>query len=366
MEGQTRSNYPETLPAAWYHDPAIFQRERQAIFRRHWWPLAREDQLASLGAYAAGEIAGWPAFVIRGKDGALRGFHNVCRHRGHKLASGSGNKKLLVCPYHQWSYDLSGQLKVAPNSENVAGFDQSVICLTRIRVENFLGFVFINLDPDCDSMDETYPGIRQEMLKLCADLEQRKHAFQHFADEGCNWLTAVENYNECYHCAGVHPELCQVVPVFRKGGGKGLDWEGGIPQREGTNTFTFSGTTNRAPFPDLDDDEKVRHKGELLYPNLMLSLAMDHVAAFTLWPRSPLRTDIICEFLFHPDEMQGPDFDPMDAVEFWDLTNKQDWKICESVQRGMRSRVFESGYYAPMEDLSLDIREYVRERLADE
>jgi Rieske 2Fe-2S family protein len=178
-----------------------------------------------------------------------------------------------------------------------------------------------------------------------------------------NWKVILENYNECYHCAGVHPELCQVVPAFRKAGGSGLDWDAGIPHREGANTFTFSGTTTRAPFPGLDEDEKQRHKGELIYPNLMLSLAMDHAASFTLWPRGPGRTDVVCEFLFHPSEVSKRSFDPTDAAEFWDVTNKQDWAICESVQRGMGSQKFRSGYYAPMEDLSLDIREYVRDRI---
>ncbi len=199
-----------------------------------------------------------------------------------------------------------------------------------------------------------FPDTRMEQLRVGHRIDY---------SVASNWKVILENYNECYHCAGVHPELCKIVPAFRVGGGSDLDWERGIPQKEGTNTFTLSGTTNRAPFPDLNDDEKVRHKGELVYPNLMLSLSMDHAASFTLWPRSADRTDIVCEFLFHPDEMATPWFDPLDAVDFWDLVNKQDWEICESVQRGMRSRVFESGYYGPMEDLSLDIRNYVRGRI---
>ena len=178
-----------------------------------------------------------------------------------------------------------------------------------------------------------------------------------------NWKVILENYNECYHCAGVHPELCQLVPAFRKGGGADLDWERGIPHRDGATTFTTTGTTSRKPFPDLDEDEQVRHKGELIYPNLMLSLSMDHVVALTLWPRSAESTDIDCEFLFHPDEMARTDFDPADAVDFWDLVNRQDWEICESVQRGMQSRVFDTGWYAPMEDFSLDIRSYVLSRM---
>ena len=175
-----------------------------------------------------------------------------------------------------------------------------------------------------------------------------------------NWKVILENYNECYHCGPVHPELCRLVPAFKQRGGSELDWERGIPHREGAWTFTLSGTTDRAPVPGLDEDERVRHKGELVYPNFMLSLAAEHAAAFTVWPQAPDRTMIVNEFLFHPDEMAKPGFDPADAVEFWDIVNRQDWAICASVQRGMRSRVFQSGYYAPMESASLDIRRYVR------
>ena len=177
-----------------------------------------------------------------------------------------------------------------------------------------------------------------------------------------NWKVMLENYNECYHCAGVHPELCKVVPSFKVRGGSNLDWERGIEHADGAWTFTHSGTSTRAPFPGLNDDERVRHKGELIYPNFMVSLSADHVAAFTLWPRTAEHTTIDCDFLFHPSEIAKSSFDPSDAVDFWDLVNRQDWAICEGVQRGMRSRVFESGFYAPMESFSLDIRRYVGER----
>src|SRR6201999_1541257 len=148
---------------------------------------------------------------------------------------------------------------------------------------------------------------------------------------GANWKILCENYNECYHCAGVHPELCAVVPAFREAGGANLDWERGIPHRDGAYTFTHSGTTSRRAFPGLNEDEKVRHKGELVYPNLFLSLACDHVAAFILEPKGPDRTDIVCHFLFEPYELAQPDFDARDTTEFWDLVNRQDWAICEAV-----------------------------------
>ena len=184
-------------------------------------------------------------------------------------------------------------------------------------------------------------------------------------DVHANWKVVAENYNEWYHCAGVHPELCRIVPAFRERGGYNLDWDAGVPQAEGTFTFTLSGTTDRAPFAGLDDAERVRHKGELVYPNLMVSLSADHVAAFTLVPKGPGRTLVVVDFLFHPDEMAKASFDPSDAVDFWDLVNRQDWAVCESVQDGMSSRRFRFGWYAPMEDMSLDIRRYLAERVGD-
>jgi Rieske 2Fe-2S family protein len=179
-----------------------------------------------------------------------------------------------------------------------------------------------------------------------------------------NWKVLLENYNECYHCGPVHPELCRLVPAFKQRGGSDLDWERGIPHREGAWTFTETGTTNRKPFEGLDEDERTRHKGELIYPNFMISLSADHVTAYTVWPRSPGRTRVVCDFLFHPSEIESSDFDPSDAVDFWDRVNRQDWAICENVQRGMQSRMFQHGYYAPMESASLDIRRYIKEKLA--
>ena len=173
----------------------------------------------------------------------------------------------------------------------------------------------------------------------------------------------VENYNECYHCAGVHPELVSIVPAFKDNGANGLDWDKGVPHRTGANTFTFSGTTNRDPMPGLNQSEKENHFGQALYPNLMMSLSMDHVAAFILKPLSPTETIIDCRILFHPEESDKSDFDPDDAAEFWNLVNNQDWNICERVQKGMQSRSFQYGYYAPMEDESLDIRKYIQGKL---
>jgi len=199
------------LAAKYFTDRELYRRIVERVFYRNWLLACHSSQVGKAGDYLTLEIGDQDIVITHARDGEIKAFYNVCQHRGHKLAQGSGNKKLLVCPYHRWSYDMHGQLKAAPQTGKVPGFDAAKICLTEIRLENFLGFIFINLDPDCRSMDATYPGIRAEMLALCPDLEQRKHAYQHSADEGCNWFVAVENYNECYHCGNCHPSFAKGI-----------------------------------------------------------------------------------------------------------------------------------------------------------
>lgn len=353
-----------TLPGEHYLDPVHFARERDRIFHREWFCAGRREGLESKGDYRVVNILGESILLVCAENESLHAFNNVCRHRGAQLVTAQDTdeqcgvfKAGIRCPYHSWNYRLSGELHSTPHID----IDKSDLGLHRVDVDSWGGYVFLRLVPGTQSLPEMLGEIPGRIQRYPMDELRVGHRIDYSV--ASNWKVILENYNECYHCAGVHPELCAIVPAFRVGGGSGLDWERGIPQREGTNTFTMSGTTSRAPFVGLNEDEKVRHKGELIYPNLMLSLSMDHAASFTLWPRSPDRTDISCEFLFHPDEMEKPYFDPLDAVEFWDLVNRQDWLICESVQRGMGSRVFESGYYGPMEDLSLDIRSYVKSRI---
>ena len=364
MTTSHRQQLEATLPGEYYLDTGHFVLERQRIFHREWFCAGRRDGLESQGDYRVVDIVGESILLVCDEPGSLRGFNNVCRHRGAQLVNAPNAaeqcgifKAGIRCPYHSWNYRLNGELHSTPHID----IDKSGLGLHRVDVDGWGGYVFVRLIPGEQSLAEMLGEIPGRIERYPMDELRVGHRIDYSV--AANWKVILENYNECYHCAGVHPELCNVVPAFRAGGGSGLDWERGIPQKEGTNTFTLSGVSNRAPFAGLNEDEQVRHKGELIYPNLMLSLSRDHAASFTLWPRSPSRTDIVCEFLFHPDEMQQPYFDPLDAVEFWDLVNKQDWKICESVQRGMQSRVFESGYYGPMEDLSLDIRDYVRKRI---
>jgi Rieske 2Fe-2S family protein len=358
-----------SLPSAAYRDPAFFERERNAIFWDTWFYVGRDAPFDREGAFRVVDVAGESVIIVRGADGELHAHLNLCRHRGSRLLCGDGIARGAIrCPYHAWAYAFDGTLIASPfvDADEVPADARH---LHRVGVDRWGGFVFVHLAPQRE---------RREGRTLAAQLgpipaRLARYPLRDLAiagtiryDVGANWKVMLENYNECYHCAGVHPELCQVVPAFKHRGGAELDWERGIPHREGAWTFSWSGTSGRSPFPGLDADERVRHKGELIYPNFMLSLAADHVAAFSLWPEGPEKTAIVCDFLFHPDEIAKPGFDPGDAIGFWDLVNKQDWAICESVQAGMRSRAFAHGYYAPMEDASLDIRRYIGGMLGDD
>ncbi|HEY5219699.1 MAG TPA: aromatic ring-hydroxylating dioxygenase subunit alpha [Gemmatimonadaceae bacterium] len=365
-----------TLPTTWYRSPGIFRTEKERIFFREWIAVCREEELPNPGDHRVLDVLGENVLLVRNREGQLRAFYNVCRHRGSRLCRAPGEADpsrvvlaggitaggLIVCPYHQWTYDLNGALVAAPHLGAATGFRKQDYHLYPVGADSWGGFVFLNLTPsEAKPLATQIEGIPERLQRY--PLAQLRIGATLRYEVAANWKILCENYNECYHCGGVHPELCALVPSFREAGGANLDWSRGVPHREGAYTFTRSGTTQRRAFPGLDEDEQVRHKGELVYPNMFLSVACDHVAAFILLPRGAERTDIICHFLFEADEIAKPSFDPSDAVDFWDLVNRQDWTVCESVQNGISARVHTHGFYAPMEDWNLDIRRYVTERI---
>ena len=366
-----------TLAPEFYLSPDIFALEAKKIFLSEWFCVGRLDQVPDKGDCLLVEVAGESVIVLRGRDEAVRAFYNVCRHRGSRLIrtgplpdtaepaarNSSRIGAAIVCPYHAWSYNTDGTLRAAPFVQFDAECPKEDFSLVPVALEAWGGFIFLNLSEKPPRLaEQTAKAVR--MLGRYPFQDMRRGA-QIVYDVRANWKVILENYNECYHCGPAHSELCVLVPAFRDKGGAGLAWEDGIPHRAGAWTFTFSGTSTRAPFPGLSETEKTHHKGEVVYPNLLLSAAAEHVAAFTIWPKAADHTRIACEFLFHESEIAKPGFDPSDVADFWDVVNRQDWYICEGVQLGLRSRGFRGGFYAPMEDPSLDIRRYLARHLGE-
>ncbi|MFT4011070.1 MAG: aromatic ring-hydroxylating dioxygenase subunit alpha [Nocardioidaceae bacterium] len=355
------------LPRELYVDEVAFGAERDRVLFGEWYCIGRLDALGLTepNTLVVVDVVGESVLVTSDAQGGLHASYNVCRHRGSQVAPTapagqpvSCGAQVLRCPYHSWTYALDGSLLKAPHAEID---DPADFSLKPVGVAAWGGFVFVHLTPgQADPLDTavahaagTFANYPLAELVVGLTLTYEVQA---------NYKVLLENYNECYHCGPVHPELCRLVPAFA-GGGADLDWENGVPHREGAWTFTMSGTTNRAPFPGLSDEEAVRHKGDLVYPNLMISASAEHVAAFNLLPRAAGHTTVVCSLLFAPEAAAAGDFDPHDAGDLWDIVNKQDWAICESVQRGMSSRSYTHGWFAPMEDDSLDIRRWLLPRL---
>jgi Rieske 2Fe-2S family protein len=369
-----------SLPKASFTSESEFGREREAVLFASWFCVGRAETLAAAGDYLTADVAGESVIVVRGDEGDLHGFYNLCRHRGSRLVAPEDGEPAAVteaqaavpgrtgcfagairCPYHAWTYGLDGTLRSAPFLPDLRSY-RAALSLHPVDVDCWGGFVFVRLEPGAGpSLAETLGEIPDRVAAY--QLAGLRAGARLSYEVAANWKVVLENYNECYHCGPVHPELCELVPSFARGGGD-VDWAAGVPHREGAYTFTSTGTTTRLPFPGLSEVEQTRHFGELVLPNLMISLSADHVAAFTVWPRAAGRTSIVCDFLFHPDELARPGFDPGDAVRFWDMVNRQDWLICERVQDGMTSRRFTAGYLAPMEEPSADVGRFVAARLS--
>ncbi|MEO0369542.1 MAG: aromatic ring-hydroxylating dioxygenase subunit alpha [Pseudomonadota bacterium] len=194
-----------SLEAKYYTDAAIFNAERTGLLAETWQFACHRSQLQSPGDYFTFEIAGESLFCIVGKDNQLRTFYNVCQHRAHQLVEGQGRTRVVVCPYHSWTYELTGELRAGPNIQSVPGFDKSKICLTEVRTEEFLGFVFVNLDSDAKPMDEWFPNARTELEAFVPHWQQLAPIEWVSISENCNWKVSVENYSECYHCSKNHP-----------------------------------------------------------------------------------------------------------------------------------------------------------------
>jgi glycine betaine catabolism A len=367
--GAAPNTLQAALPKQWYVDDAHWRREREAVLYGSWLCVGRIDELglAEPGRLAVIDVAGESILLTSDSDRRLHAAYNVCRHRGSQIVPVTDGQpecrpaQALRCPYHSWTYDLSGRLLRAPHTDGVDGFEPDAFGLEPVGVEGWRGFCFVHLTPSeasdltADLADFTARLTRYPLESLVVG---RRFDY----DVAANYKVLLENFNECYHCGPVHPELARLVPAFGSGGA-GLDWDSGVPHRDDAWTFTMTGTTTRSPFPNLDDNERTRHKGELIYPNLLLSCSADHVAALVLWPTAVDRTRVTCELLFASDEAARADFDPDDAGELWDLVNRQDWAVCESVQRGMSSRAYRQGWFAPMEDWSADIRRWLVPRV---
>jgi Rieske 2Fe-2S family protein len=350
-----------TLPQRYFVSPEIFAQEQEKIFARQWVLVGHQSQIAKAGDYVVQDVIGESLIVIRDKNEKVRGFFNVCRHRGTRLCEArNGHLSAIQCPYHAWTYGLDGRLLGAPHMDDVPGFNKADYSLHPVDVAMWEGFIFMNL---ADSQNaSTQRGGYMPLEKWFAPLTGKfarwklpalRSAKRIEYDVRANWKLIFENYSECYHCPGVHPELSKISPYdsaendLTEG-----PFLGGFMRIAKGRSLTLSGNACAlAVDHEGEHEEKQRVFYYSIFPNMLLSLHPEYAMVHQLWPESPDRTVIFCDWFFHPDAFARKEFKPEDAIEFWDMTNKQDWHVCELSQQGIASRAYEPGPYSARESI---------------
>jgi len=341
----------QMLPAEAYTSEDVLAWERRHLYAGGWTCLGRAGELLPEGTTQRAVMAGDVSCLLVQEAGTVRLFANTCRHRGHELlpADEMSGRRMVSCPYHAWTYDLSGRLKGAPGFRDVASFRAEDHGLVELPVRVWQGWAFGHALHPLGSAEvppfERYVG---DLAGLLApyDIASLVVADRHSYEVAANWKVIAENYHECYHCPLIHPELCQVTPPDS---GDNYDlpgaWiGGGMVLRDGMASMSLDGSLAATPLPGVDPTAvEYLH----LLPNLLVSAHPDYVMTHRMVPLAPGRTWVECSWLTQPADA---DSGARAAVEFWDLTNRQDWAACESVQRGLESPHFAPGPFAPKED----------------
>ena len=345
--------FAKTLPARYYTDPELFREELDRFYCESWVCAGRANQIPKPGDYFLREVAGESIVITRDSDKNVRAFYNVCRHRGTRIVTSSEGKfsGRIQCGYHGWTYGLDGRLIGAPHMDEGSGFCREDYPLYKVQAEVWDGNIFINLDPHAQPLSTQLADLPQKFASWhMGELQLHRRIVY---DVKANWKLIMLNYNECLHCPVLHPALNRLTNYL------GADNErpqptyigGAMGFKDGAETMSLDGKRRRDYLPGLKGEDREKVCYYAIFPNFLLSLHPDYMMAHTLWPKAVDRTEIICEFQFHPAEMSKPNFEANDAIDFWDLTNKEDWKICELSQAGIQSRAYQPGPYSNRETL---------------
>lgn len=355
-----------TLSSAEYCSDEVFAAERERLFHGGWMLALRADTLAT-GNRRVIEIAGESILVTRDLDGTLHAFANVCRHRGARLCDADSDSRqgTLMCPYHAWTYALDGRLIATPHlgDEDV---DRAALSLWRVALEQWQGFVFVCLAAEPPSFADWLQRHAPDLLDLTRyRFDGLQVAVTTRAEVAANWKIIIENYQECLHCTRVHPELVEIVPTYRSG--HVLDParpDGGVTLAGGGNSFSRTGRADLPVLPGLSDLDATTYRGCTVFPNAFVDVTGTSVILTTMFPVAADRTVVTAEYLFAPETIVAPGFDPTPIVEFSELVAAQDFDVCERVQRGVGSRFFTHGVLTPKDDWVIHYTKHYAESMS--
>jgi Rieske 2Fe-2S family protein len=334
-----------TFPAEAYLSPEVLAWEQDNLWQSTWNCVGRLEELVAPGQLRAIDVAGEGVLLSRDGDGSLRAFSNVCRHRGHELApiGEAFDARQIRCPYHSWSYRFDGTLRTAPRFTRSDDFETSQYPLFDLGVAVYGGCVWIDLSGKAGPIEDHFGNLAEITAPYETDRLITAETHTYVVD--ANWKIIIENYNECYHCSSIHPELCEVTPTD-----SGYDhlptgmWCGGtMDLKDHAVTMSLDGSSRGVNFRKLEGAPLRQVWYLTVMPNLLLSLHPDYVMTHRLTPIGVDQTQIECSWLFPPEAFEIERFDPAYAVDFWDITNREDWAACEAVMRGIKNRGYRPG-----------------------
>jgi Rieske 2Fe-2S family protein len=360
-----------TLAGSYYTDPDIFAHEQRAIFEDDWLCVARSGDIPAPGQFQTVQAGRESVIVVRQRDGGLRAFLNVCRHRGARLCTEESGQvsRYLRCSYHAWSYDLGGRLAAAPNLAKMPDIDRSERGLVPVALREWLGYVWISLAAEPPSFEERVMGAVAARLGSAGAIDPYRLGSLAVGrrigyDVAANWKLIVENFMECYHCATIHPELVSVLPEFAGGYAAQYYVGHGAAFADRVAGFTVDGSAGFARLPGLTDEQDRKYYAITIRPQVFINLVPDHAILHRMTPLAADRTIVICDWLFAPDVVAAG-ADVSQSVELFDRVNRQDFDACERTQPSMSSRAYrEGGVLVPSEHHISEFHSWVRSRLA--
>ena len=322
-----------TIPKTYYTDPAIYEREKEAIFFKSWNYVCHAGQVADVGAYHTIQIADQNVVVMRGQDGVLRAFYNVCSHRAHELLSGCGHTKMITCPYHAWTYHTDGRLRSAVGQKRVEGFEADEFALKPVKLEEYAGFVFVNLDLDAASLASEAGTLAEDIKGYAPDVPSLKFAHRLTYEIKANWKNVVDNFLECYHCSVAHPAFVDLVDI------------------KNYHTRTYGMYSSHISPPgrsdntayQISDGPSQNFAAWWLWPNVTFNVfpGSANITVLHIQPTGPETTLEHFDFFFAdavPSEAEQQAIDYIDKV-----LQPEDIGLVESVQRGLHSRGYNQG-----------------------
>lgn len=346
-----------TLPASWYSEPSVLALERERIFASAWTYAAPAEWVAEPGSYVSSQVGHVPIAIVRSQDGALRGFVNVCRHRGHLVVEGRGCRETLQCPYHAWTYDLDGTLRKAPRSEREPGFEASAFSLHPIAVDTWGPFVFANPDPDAEPLAEALGELPALVAASGLDVDALRFHSHHEWPIASNWKVALENYLECYHCPAAHPGFSRVIDVSPDA--YGLEVHPTFSSQIGP--VRASALTGAAPYTPRGEVTHAQYY--FLFPATTVNIApgFPNLSLERWLPEGTHRTLEVTDYFFAP-HVPAREIEELMA---WDSqVAEEDVSLVESVQRGLDSGMVPQGrLMVESETLIADFQQRVRDAL---